>query len=294
MPSPQPDAAPAKRRSRLPRLAALLAVLAVAVGLGLPLAARQAIGPARLRAIAEQALTDALGRQVTLAGEVSIAFTPWLGLSMGPVTVANAAGFGDEPMLSARKLAMTIQVLPLLAKVVSPGSLRADDLTLHLRRRADGRTNWDDLTTPQDASAGSGWTVAPQPRAIRLENISVRYDDDVTGRSLAVTGARLRTGLGQPFDFSASFMAAGILPDTSLECHMQGRASLDADLGRIGLTNTRVETAVVVAAPLVPGGAVPARVVSRLTLNYDPAAAVLRLSAIDARARACNSPAKPR
>ncbi|MHC1790843.1 AsmA family protein [Solidesulfovibrio sp.] len=284
MPAPLPDAAPAKRRFRLPRLAALLAAVAVAVVVGLPLAARQAIGPERLRVMVEQALTDALGRQVSVSGDVSIILAPWFGLSMGPVAVAEAPGFGDQPMLTAGRLEMTIRVLPLLAKVVSPGSVRVSDLAVNLTRRADGRANWDDLTAPKDSAAEAGWTVAPQPRDIRLENVSARFDDAAAGRRLAVTGARLRTGLGQPFNFSGSFTATGLLPETAVECHLQGRASFDPASGRLGLHAATVETAVVTSAPLVPGGAVPARVVSRLTLDYDPAAAVLTLSDIDARA----------
>jgi len=215
---------------------------------------------------------------------VSITLRPWLGLTMGPVTVANAPGFGPDPMLTAGRLDMTIRMLPLLVKVVSPGSVRVNDLVVNLARTADGRANWDDLTAPQDSAAGSGWTVAPQPRDIRLENIAARYADAAAGRSLAVVGARLRTGLGQPFDFSASFTAVGALPETSLECHLQGRASFDAAAGRIGLHHAKVETGLVRTAPLAPGGATPARLVSRFFLDYDPAGAVLTLTDIDSRA----------
>ena len=284
MPTPPPDAAPVTRRPRLPRLAALLLGLLIILAVTLPLAARQIIGPTRLKALTEQALTDALGRQVTVSGGVSITLSPWLGLAMGPVTVANAPGFGDEPMLTAGRLEMTIRMLPLLVKVVSPGSVRVNDLVVHLTRSDDGRTNWDDLTAPQDSAAGSGWTVAPQPRDIRLENIAARVTDATTGRTLAVTGARLRTGLGQPFAFSASFTAAGVLPDTSLECHLQGQASFDATTGRLGLHRTKVESGLVTTTPLVPGGATPARLVSRFFLDYDPAGAVLTLTDIDSRA----------
>lgn len=277
-----PVAPPAKRR--LLKLAAALAAALLVLGLVLPPLAQQIIGPERLREMAQKALTDALGRETVLSGEVSITLTPWLGLSMGPVAVAQAPGFGDGPMFAARKVEMTIRMAPLLAKVISPGSVRARDVTVHLARTADGRTNWDDLAAPQDAQAGSGWTVVPQPRAVRLDNVAVRYDDAATGKTLAVTGARLRTGLGQPFDFAASFEAMGLVPDGQLQCHLQGRASFDPGSGRLGLHGVRVETGLVIDAPLVPGGAVPIRVVSRLTLDYDAAAAALTLSDIDARA----------
>jgi AsmA protein len=277
-----PVAPPAK--GRLLRLTAALAGALLVLGLALPPLAQQIIGPERLRQMAQKALTDALGRETVLSGDVSITLKPWLGLSLGPVAVAQAPGFGDGPMFAARKVEMTIRMAPLLAKVISPGSVRAQDVTVRLARAADGRTNWDDLTAPRDAQAGSGWTVVPQPRAVRLDNVAVGYDDAATGKTLAVTGARLRTGLGQPFDFAASFEAMGLVPDGQLQCHLQGRASFDPGSGRLGLHGVRVETGLVVDAPLVPGGAVPTRVVSRLTLDYDAAAAALTLSDIDARA----------
>ncbi|BAH77901.1 AsmA family protein [Solidesulfovibrio magneticus] len=277
-----PVAPPAKRR--LLKLAAALAVALLLVVLALPPLAQQIIGPQRLREMAQKALTDALGRDTVLSGDVSITLTPWLGLSMGPVAVAQAPGFGDDPMFAARKVEMTIRMAPLLAKVISPGSVRARDVTVHLARAADGRTNWDDLAAPQDAQAGSGWTVVPQPRAVHLDNVAVRYDDAATGKVLSVTGARLRTGLGQPFDFAASFEAMGLVPNGQLQCHLQGRASFDPGSGRLGLHGVRVESGLVIDAPLVPGGAVPTRVVSRLILDYDASAAALTLSDIDARA----------
>jgi len=284
---PTPAAAPAARqRRRWPTLVALAAVVAGLAFAALPFAARRLIGPERLKAMTEQALTDALGRQVAIDGEVDIRLAPWFGLTMGPVTVADAPGFGPQPMATAGRLDMTIRMLPLLARVVSPGSVRLHDLAVHLRRDASGRANWQDLAAPRNAAAADapGWEAAPEPRDIRLENASLDYRDDVTGRTLAVTGLRLKTGHGQPFGFAGSFTARGLVPDASLECHIQGTAALDAQRGRLALHNTRVEAGLAFAGPLAPGGAAPAHVVGRLVVDYDPAGAALRLSDLDVRA----------
>lgn len=286
MQSSQPMPAPPRKRRRIVRWAVLALIFAALCAALLPLAARRMIGPDRLRGVAEQALTDALGRRVRIHGDVSIMLAPWFGLAMGPVTVADAPGFGDDPMFAARRLEMTIRVLPLLARVVSPGSVRLIDLEAHLRRDASGRTNWDDLTAPRDASAAAppGWRVAPEPRDVLVENASVDYGDAQSGRHLAVSGVRLKTGLGQPFDFSLAFAAEGVLPDSRLECHVRGRASLDAASGGLTLHKTLVESGLVVSRPLAPGGATPTRVAARATAEYDPAAGVLTLSDLDARA----------
>ncbi|EFL50656.1 AsmA family protein [Solidesulfovibrio fructosivorans JJ]] len=271
-----------RRLRRLIALAAISATLAVFV---LPLAARELIGAARLKAITEQTLSDALGRRVTITGDVSILFVPWFGLSMGPVAVADAPGFGDAPMLTARRVELTIRVLPLLRRVVSPGSVRVRDLTLALRRDTSGRANWDDLTAPQQTAAAEapGWEVAPEPRDVRLENATVTYDDAVTGRTLSVTKANLKTGRSQPFDFSISFLAKGFMAGGQLECHASGQAGLNAATGELRLGKTLVETILTVDHPLVPGGATPVRVASRLTATYAPETGTLAVTDLDAR-----------
>jgi AsmA protein len=285
MPSTAPPQHGAGKFRRLPCLIALVAVCGALLVFALPLVARQVIGAQRLKAVAEQALTDALGRRVTIAGEVSVVFTPWLGLAMGPVSIAEGPGFGDGPMLTARRLEMTIRMLPLAARVVSPGSVRVRDLAVHLRRDASGRGNWQDLTAPQTTQAAEapGWEIAPEPRDIQLENASVDYADAASGRTMSVREVNLKTGHGQPFSFSLSFRAEGFLPGGLLECHAGGKASLDAASGAFTLEKTLVETGLVFTRPLVAGGASPTRIVSRVHAAYDPATAKLSLTGLDAR-----------
>ncbi len=285
MPSTAPPQHGAGKFRRLPRLIALVAVCGAMLAFALPFVARQVIGAQRLKAVAEQALTDALGRRVTIEGEVSVVFTPWLGLAMGPVSIAEGPGFGDGPMLSARRLEMTIRMLPLAAHVVSPGSVRVRDLAVHLRRDASGRGNWQDLTAPRTTPApeAPGWEIAPEPRDIQLENASVDYADAATGRTMSVREVNLKTGHGQPFSFSLSFRAEGFLPGGLLECHAGGKASLDAASGAFTLQKTLVETGLVLTRPLVAGGASPTRIVTRVYAAYDPGTARLSLTGLDAR-----------
>lgn len=282
--TPQPPK-PAGKFRRLPRLLALAAVCLAALGLALPFVARQMIGPERLKNIAAQTLSDALGRRVTIDGEVTVVFSPWLSLRMGPLTVADAPGFGHGPMLAVRRLEMTIRMLPLVRRIVSPGSVRVRDLTLFLRRDAAGRGNWEDLTAPTVATApdAPGWEFAPQPGDVQVANASVEYRDAATGRSTAIRDVQLKTGHGQPVPFSLSLRAEGFVPGGSVECHAGGKVALDPDQGGLILKDTLLETALVLQRPLVAGGATPTRLVSRVAVTYDPATATLSLAGLDAR-----------
>lgn len=286
MPSPVPAKAASSRfRRRAWRFAAGLVLVLVATVAALPWIARQAIGPARLKAWVEDAAADALGRRVSILGDVSIIVVPWFGLSIGPLAVADDPGSGATPMLGAAHTEVTIRVLPLLAKVVSPGSIRVKGLTLNLRRDASGRANWESLTAPRDhaAKAPAGWQVAPQPGDIRISDASVSYRDDVAGRGWTVTDAWLSTGLGQPFNFSLGFRLAGAADWGNLVCHAQGQAALDPNSGGLAVRQAVAALGWVYPRALVPGGASPVSLSGKAALAYDPASRTLTLNDLDAR-----------
>lgn len=282
--APEPPK-PAGKTRRLSRLIVLTVAGLLLAAFLLPLAARQIIGAARLKTIAEQTLSEALGRRVTIEGDVTIVFAPWLSIRMGPLRVAEAPGFGDAPMLTVSRLEMTIRMLPLTRRIVSPGLVRVHDLHLHLRRDATGRGNWEGLTALAVAAApeAPGWEFAPQPGDIRVENAAVDYRDAPSGRTMAIRDVQFKTGLGQPFSFSLSFRADGFLPDGQLECHVGGKASFDPNGGGLTLERTLVETGLTLERPLVAGGASPTHLVGRFAAAYDPAADRLAITELDTR-----------
>jgi AsmA protein len=286
MPNPETTPAVSTRLwRRLSRLAVVCLLALAALVAGLPWMARQAIGPARLKALVEDALTDALGRKVNILGDVSIIVVPWLGLSIGPLAVADAPDFGPSPMLGAAHTEVTIRVLPLLARVVSPGAIRVRGLSLHLRRDASGRANWEDLTAPRDrtAQAPAGWQVAPSPGDIRIVDATLAYEDQATGRAWTVSDARLATGLGQPFNFSLSFKVNADGLGGAVECHAQGQAALDPETGRLAVGKARAAAGWVYPRPLVPGGATPLALSGQAALAYDPVTGTLGVTDLDAR-----------
>lgn len=279
-PSPSPRPRLPRRLLRAFGLLCLLSALAV---LALPYAARHFIGPERLRSLAEETLTEALGRRVTISGDVVFSLTPWPALRMGPVAVADAPEFGDKPIVEADRLETTIRLLPLWSRIVAPGSVRVRGLHLHLRRDASGHANWEHLDRPKaKAAAGApDWSIAPEPRDVLFENARADYHDATTGRTLAVSDIRLATGVGQPFAFSLDFTANDAASEASLACRINGQASMDASGGRLALHRTRVDALLTRERPLVPGGASLAR--ARLLTDLDYEAGTWTLSHIDLR-----------
>ena len=282
MPSP-PSPRPSPRKRRLVRVAVWFVPLCLAVILAMPWLARRVIGPERLKALAADTLSQSLGRQVTVLGDVSI--TPWLALSISRLRVADDPAFGPGPLLEAARTTVSIRLLPLFARVVSPGAVRVQGLLLHLRRDASGRANWDDLigSLGQATSAPSGWQVLPQPRDIRITQAAIDYYDARTGETWTVTDGRLSTGLGQPFKFTVFFRSRGMVGAGELECHAQGGASLDPDTGRLSLRQVQLNAGLTFPEAVVAGGASPVSVSGRADLNYDPGTDSLEVSGLEAR-----------
>lgn len=281
MSSPAPvKVVPARVGRRLWRWLAVAVLVVAVASVAVPWVARQVIGPDRLKAVVADALSDALGRKVTILGDVTIILVPWFGLAIGPLTVADDPPDAAAPMLRATRTEVTIRVLPLLAKVVSPGSIRARGLSLTLRRAASGRSNWEAFTAPgvRTASAPSGWQVALQPGGIRISEATVVYRDDRSGRAWTVTDAWLSTGRGQPFDFSVGFRLVGAEDLGNVVCHAQGRAALDPETGALAVLRAQTAVNWVYPKAVVPGGAFPVAVAGQASLRYDPAGRVLDLT----------------
>ena len=92
------------------------------------------------------AVRDATGRELTIDGNLELSVFPWLGLSLGRTRLGNAPGFGDQPMAQVEAVDIKVKLLPLLKSQLEMKTVLLRGLQLNLARKADGRSNWDDLT----------------------------------------------------------------------------------------------------------------------------------------------------
>lgn len=259
-----------------------LGLLAALAGLAasLPLLADRFVGPERLRDMVRTALTQALGREVTIGGKVRLTGLPLPGLVLEDLSVADAEGFPGPPVLTAREVALTIRLVPLLGKVIAPGPITLTGPRLTLKRDASGRGNWEDLPDlAEDSTEIPGWRVLPAPTGIRLRDGAVEYGETGGGHA-AIDHIQLKTGAGRNFSFSLSFSASDTTSGRNGEFHATGRAFIDPDTGNLGLGQAVVEA--VVTAPR-KGGPEPWRFLFRAGAKGDLAGRSLELSDIEAR-----------
>lgn len=178
----------------------------------------------------ERAATQALQRNVTLTGDVSLSVFPRIAAGVAGVTVANPEGFDGAYMVEAGELRGSVKWGPLLTGRVEIQELAFVDARVSLQRLADGQTNWVFAPAP---AAGPARPAAEQPaqpaeqrgfnggvEQARLTNASLEYRDAETGAYYELRDLNLQASMvsadapfrirargifqAQPFELSAN------------------------------------------------------------------------------------------
>src|SRR6267142_1740184 len=116
-------------------LAALLAAALLAVWL--------LVNPNDYKPRIAAAVRDATGRDLVLQGDIKLSVFPWIALELGPASLGNPPGFGEEPFLAFNRAAVRLKLFPLLAKRLEMDRVELDGLDLRLRKNAQGTGNWE-------------------------------------------------------------------------------------------------------------------------------------------------------
>ncbi|OLF72184.1 hypothetical protein AWH62_10055 [Maricaulis sp. W15] len=202
----------------------LVVVLAVAAIFILP----SVIPASTYREPVETAARDALNREVSLAGDISLQVFPRLEIRASDVSIANAEGFGDDAFAEMREMRVGVRLIPLLSRRVEITEFVLVEPTIRLAQNRSGN-NWTftpaDSATPTPAPSGDGFVrregalpIEASFGDVRIENGAIYFADGnqsraITGLDLSValpsldTETRLTGALnadGESLDFSAT------------------------------------------------------------------------------------------
>jgi AsmA protein len=165
------------------------------------------------------------GREVHIVDDMKLTFYPWLGVSFGRVTVANAPGFAAEPLAQVNKARVDVRLIPLLSRHLEFGTIAVDGLEINLERNRSGRGNWEGMGPATERPSAPAAAAAPAlalPAALSIGGLDIRraavhWRDDGTGTALDVSDVAIQSGRlepGRPIDLRVSFdfndRAAGI------------------------------------------------------------------------------------
>ncbi len=164
-------------------LIALLVILVAIVGAILLLP--NLIGTEELRQRAEAAASDAIGRNVILAGDISLQLFPNAEVRATDAAIANADGFGEAPFAEMAEMRVSVALLPLISRQIEVQEFVLIDPVIRLEDRG-GRNNWTlgSASGETVASGSSEGGFIRQPGAlpfetsfgdVRLENGTVIY-----------------------------------------------------------------------------------------------------------------------
>jgi len=161
-----------------------------------------------------EAVKDRTGRDLVIEGDLSVAFFPWLAIEVGPTTLGNAPGFGDEPFAEFDRAKLSVRLLPmLLRQEVAIGTAELKTLVLNLEVDPKGRSNWDDLLAADkeatETEAGGDKGKAVEVSGIDVSDTTITYKDRRSGDTYTLSGMTMQFGRvsddGKPVPASGSF-----------------------------------------------------------------------------------------
>jgi len=190
------------------------------------------------------------GRDLIIAGDLSPSVFPWVGVSIGDITLANAEGFGETPFAKMGSADVKVELLPLLKKEINVRTVELLGLNVDLQRAADGTTNWDDLlksgeatTTATTTEEGEGNTeveVEGDPAAIAalavggitIGDANVSWKDAQGGMDVKLANFNLETGaieLAKPFNLKTNFKLSSNSMGLAADVNGGGDVMIDLD-----------------------------------------------------------------
>ena len=185
------------------------------------------------------------GRKLTLEGAVRPTLWPHLGVTTGPVSIANADWSGEGPLLRAEGMEIRIDMATLFGGAVRVTGIALDAPVLLLETAADGRVNWD-----FSGAGGAGGGAAGEAMAFTLDRAvvsdgTVTWLDHAADRRGSVTEIALETAIPDfagPVDLTAAARVNG--QPVTLRARVGGLAAfLDGVVGPLDLTATAGDSA---------------------------------------------------
>jgi AsmA protein len=167
----------------------------------------------------------ATGREISIAGDLSTSFFPWIGIETGALEVANAPGFGDEPLAAIKSSKIHLKLKPLFSGEVEMDTVVLDGVKANLVTLANGKTNWEfedgkdagdtSADKPSESPDDAGKALAALAiGGVQMKNASITWDDRKGATKLVMGNLNLETGaiaFEAPIDvtFSSDFAVNG-------------------------------------------------------------------------------------
>ena len=175
--------------------------------------ASTSIKPDQLTQLIGSSVKEATGRDLTIAGPVSLRFFPSIAVTAQQVSLSNATWSSHSEMVKVKRLELDIELLPLLRKEVAFNAINLNGVEVYLQTNKAGDANWDftqPVTTGINSRASNAMSANSQSSdpmsTVRFRDINIvdaqihyRTDDSIPKRiqiaKLSIVGNGNKTSL---------------------------------------------------------------------------------------------------
>ncbi len=218
----------------------LLVVIAGVIALNLD--------PNRYKAYITGKISQQMGRQFEIKGDLKVAYYPWLHIEASQVFLENAEGFGDLPLLAADHVMVRVKTLPLLTKQLEMDTVVLKGARINLAKNKDSISNWEDLgggTTEKELekAVDKGFDMANLAVLLQggvdIQDAAVRFDDRSMDVTYTVSDLDITTGMvtpGDPVDLKLAFHGQATSPEISGNAALEGKIFHDFATGQYQIT----------------------------------------------------------
>lgn len=258
------------------------------------------------RTTIQQQLTQELGRDVVIEGDVSLSTFPVIKAKTGRATIANPDGFSRDSLASLEGLEARIKLLPLFTKRVEIANFTLVQPDILLERLADGRINWQVGAAPDDTNTATEPTgsfqrdgryanIDPSLGAFRIEDGRLLFVDAVADTRRELTDMNIQLSLPdmtKTLDLTGTLQMDGepLSLDVSLDSprdFLDGRetrltATLETDGANLSLDGTLPPGAEIAFNGTVEGALSDVALIRDFLPEPVPALALLTSAAVSA------------
>jgi len=157
------------------------------------------------------------GRKLEVLGEVKPRLWPSLGVTTGPVSIANADwADSDQPLFRAESLSIDVNFSALIGGEIRILGLTADQPEFNLERDPDGQANWVFAASTAGVAGGVGAVPAPATGFTldqgAITGGTLRFNDRQSGQMIALDDINAMLAIPDfsgPFTLTATALSGG-------------------------------------------------------------------------------------
>jgi AsmA protein len=131
-------------------------ILLLFVGVGI---LATCVSPNKIKPIITSQVFKMTGRTLTIDGDLSWTFFPYLGVKVGHASLSNPPEYAQKVFAEFSQATIGVKLAPLFHANIEASGLTLTGLTLNLVKNADGKTNWQDLLQPKVANTETSTAV---------------------------------------------------------------------------------------------------------------------------------------